>query len=373
VRVIVNGRVGFATSTDLSRITDVCERALKLAKISEERLDEFPSGKYRHIEGIYDKRFEDVDSLWLVNEVERLMNAAMEVGDVNPAHGAIEVSIGTTKIVNSAGIDFESKATACNAHLEVVVADSSAYEIDQSRMLNLNLEFVGRRAAELALEGVKAGKIERACYDAVLSPIAVNQLLYFAFYPAFSAENVVKGRSVLAGKIGHSFGEFTLVDDGSLPYGLMSSPFDDEGVETKQTVVFDRGVLKSYISDFRHAKIMNAEPTGNGFRDEITSYPSTSPSNVVLDFSEKSNNIEEDALLIHSFIGSHTSNPISGDFSLESMNAFLFKKEREPVHAMIYGNIYELLKKIEVFGKDVRQIDNTITPSIRFSDVDVSG
>jgi PmbA protein len=376
VRVIVGNRVGFATSTDPSRIVEVCEKALKLARVSEEKLDEFPFSKYRQVEGIYDKRFDDVDSIWLEDAVGRMINAAMELSeDVNPAQGAVEVSKSVTRILNSSGADVESEATACSAYMEAVVGDSSAYEMDQSRMLDLNLEFVGRRAAELAVEGVRAEKIEKNTYDVVLSPLATSQLLYFALYPAFSAENVVKGRSMLAGKIGQEFGEFTLIDDGSIPYGLMSSPFDDEGVETKRTVIFDEGVLKAYISDFRHSKILGIEPTGNGFRDEASSYPSTSPTNVILDFREKSGNIEENALVVHAFIGAHTSNPVSGDFSLECMNAFLYANgDRKPIKsAMIYGNVYDLLKRIEVFGKDVRQVDCTVTPSIRFKDIVVSG
>ncbi len=375
VRVIVDGRVGFATSTDPARIIEVCEKALKLAKISEEKLDDFPFSKCTQVEGIYDRRFDNVDSLWLEDAAGRMINAAMELKNVNPAQGAIEVSKSVTRILNSSGTDVENEATACSAYLEVVIEDSSAYEMDQSRMLNLNLEFVGRHAAELAVEGVKAEKIEKGSYDVVLSPIAISQLLYFALYPAFSAENVVKGRSMLAGKIGHEFGEFTLIDDGRMPYGLMSSPFDDEGVETKRTVIFDDGVLKAYVSDFRHAKILGVEPTGNGFREEISSYPTTSPTNVILDFRDKSSNIEENALVVHSLIGAHTSNPVSGDFSLECMNAFLFTNgDRKPIKsAMIYGNVYDLLKRIEVFGKDVRQIDGTVTPSVRFRDVVVSG
>jgi PmbA protein len=346
---------------------------VRLARISEEMLNEFPCGKQRHVKGIYDKKFDETNSLWLVDAVERMISAAREIRGANPAHGVVEVSKTVTRIINSSGTQLESEVTAYSAYLEAVIEDSSAYEMDQSRMLDLDLEFVGRHAAELALEGVKAGKIEKGCYDVVLSPIAVNQLFFFTLYPAFSAENIVKGRSMLTNKIGESFGEFTLVDNALLPYGLMSTPFDDEGIEAKKTVVFEKGILKSYITDFRHARALNMKPTGNGFREEFSSYPSTSPSNIVLDFNEKSSNIEEDALLIHSFIGSHTSNPISGDFSLECINSFLFKKDRKPIKsAMIYGNIYDLLNKIEVFGKDVRQIDNTVTPSIRIGKAAIS-
>ncbi len=302
-----------------------------------------------------------------------MINSAREVGNVNPAQGYVEASIDEIKLINSCGADLEEKLTFCEAFLECVIEDSSAFEFDQSRTSKLDLEFVGRRSAELALESLKAEKIEKGRYDIVLSPIAIHELLSNALYPAFFAENVAKGRSPLT-ELGRQYiGEITIVDDGAIPYGLMSFSFDDEGVNPKETIVFEGGVLKSYITDFRHALEIGIEPTGNGLRGEDL-YPVTSPTNVVLEFDDVSDDIEDGAIVVHALIGAHTSNPVSGDFSLECMNAFFVKNgDRKAVKsAMIYGNVYELLRNVEVFGKDVRQIENTITPSVRFNDVVVS-
>jgi len=370
IRAIVDGKVGFATSSRPS--VDVCVRAIKVARISEEKLRDFPSGNAVNVEGIYDSRVEKIDSSWLMDSAESLI-ANARVGNVNPAQGYIEATVEEVRIINSNGIDLRERLTSCEAFLECVVEDSSAFEFDQSRTVKIDLEFVGKRAAELAIESLKAEKIDGGAYDVVLSPIAVHELLSHALYPAMLSENVLKGRSPLT-ELGRNYlGDLTIIDDGAVPYGLSSFSFDDEGVEPKETVVFEEGTLKSYITDFRHAIEMGIEPTGNGLRGEDL-YPVTSPSNVILDFKESSKDIENDALVVHALVGAHTSNPVSGDFSLECMNAFLVKKgERVAVKsAMIYGNVYELLKNIVAFGKDVRQIENTITPSIRFGNVVVS-
>ncbi len=231
VRVIVNGTVGFATSSNLS--IDVCERAIKIAKISEEKLKELPEGKKAEVEGIYDAKVEKIDSDWLLESAEALINSAREVGNVNPAQGYVEASVDEIRLINSCGADLEEKLTFCEAFLECVIEDSSAFEFDQSRTSKLDLEFVGRRSAELALESLKAEKIEKGRYDIVLSPIAIHELLSNALYPAFFAENVAKGRSPLT-ELGRQYiGEITIVDDGAIPYGLMSFSFDDEGVNPK--------------------------------------------------------------------------------------------------------------------------------------------
>lgn len=58
VRVIENGRVGFVTSNSFSK--DLIEKARKIAKVSDERLERFPDGEYVKVEGIYDKSIENL-------------------------------------------------------------------------------------------------------------------------------------------------------------------------------------------------------------------------------------------------------------------------------------------------------------------------
>ncbi len=46
----------------------------------------------------------------------------------------------------------------------------------------------------------------------------------------------------------------TVVDDGTIPGGFGTSPFDGEGVPTRRTVVIENGVLKSYLLNTYTAK-----------------------------------------------------------------------------------------------------------------------
>ncbi len=369
LRVIVDGRVGFATSSHLN--LDVCRYAIRIAKNSEERLKYFPSGDYGSVEGIYDARIENATSEFLLKSAEDMINSAKDVKEVNPSNGYISLSCSRTRILNSQGVDLEYKETSCSAFLETVYRNSSGFEICESRTIDVDFGGIGRRAAELAVESVDTKGIESGIYDVVLSPIAVHQILSHTLYPSVCAENVLKRRSQLV-EIGRKYiGEVTIIDDGTIPYALCSVPFDDEGIRTRKTVIFREGVLNSYITDFRNSFEIGIEPTGNGIRGNDM-YPRTSPTNVILEFKDSDKDILENCLYVHAFIGAHTSNPVSGDFSLECMNAFLFKKgEKIPVKAMIYGNVYELLRNVEVFGRDVRQIENTISPSIRFKGIRV--
>jgi PmbA protein len=367
IRVIVNGKVGFASG----RISEsLVEAAIKVARISEERMGEFPSERVRnYADGIFDSYLKTPSASHVREALTLIINSCLETG-ANPAFGAVELAWVERSVLNSSGIHVSEEETYSSGFIEAVYRESSAYEMDETRYFDTtDFEFIGRRAGELAKMADERVKPDSGSYELVLSPIATQQLLNFSLYPAFRADNVARKRSILAGKIGEEiFGELTVYDDGKLSYGLNTVSFDDEGVETQTTALVDEGVLESYITDFRFAAELGVEVTGNGFREEITEYPQPSPTNVVLIHPEVGE-WSESCLYVHSLIGAHTSNPVSGDFSVEINVGFIDGKGVRG--GMIYGNVYELLREIEYIAEDIRQIENTITGSVCFGKVKI--
>jgi predicted Zn-dependent protease len=53
----------------------------------------------------------------------------------------------------------------------------------------------------------------------------------------------------LVGQLGQTVArsDVTVVDDALMPAGLGSSPFDDEGVPTRETRIIEDGVLRNYL------------------------------------------------------------------------------------------------------------------------------
>lgn len=355
-RVILNGRVGFASASTKDEALSLAE---KIAKVSEDELDDFPCEKSARVKGIYDKRVEKVDPQFILEEFERMKSAADKA---NIAAAKIEHAVEEVRITNSFGLESYEKSTLSSFIVEAVFQEGSAYEVCESRSIELDIEGAVKRAERLAVDSARAVKIDSGFYDVVLQPIAVHQLFSNTLYPSLSAENVEKGRSAI--KLGDEFGKITIVDDPTVEGGLMSCGFDDEGVSARKTVLIDNGAVKSYYTDWKHSKKYGI--TGNGFRLEESSIPSPMVSNVVIETEECDN---DDCLAIHSLIGSHTANPVSGEFSLECNNAYF--KGKAVKGAMIYGNVFDLLKKIEGSLEEVRQVENTITRSLKFEGVRV--
>ena len=356
-RVILKGRVGFASAPTREKAMEMAE---KIARVSEDEMFDFPIGEFTRVHGIYDRRTEEIDSEFLKEEYEIVISSASKakISSASISHEVQEV-----RITNSFGLNCEERSSLSSLIVETVYDGGSAYEILESRDVELDIEKAVKTAEELAIQSSKAERIESGVYDVILDPIAVHQLFFYSLYPSFSAENVEKGRSKV--KIGDSLGNITLIDDPTVEGGLMSCSFDDEGVDTRRTVLVENGIVKRYYTDWKYSKKYGV--TGNGFRMEENSFPSPLPSNIVVKADET--DADERSMRIHSLIGAHTANPISGDFSLECMNATLGEK---PVRgSMIYGNIFEVLQSLEGELGERRQVENTITRSLKFKNLRV--
>ena len=84
-----------------------------------------------------------------------------------------------------------------------------------------------------------------------------------------------KGTSAFSGRIGERVGApgVTVVDDGSISGRRGSLSIDDEGTPTGETVLIEDGILKGYMQDRLNARLMGAEPTGNGRRQDYAHAP----------------------------------------------------------------------------------------------------
>jgi len=265
----------------------------------------------------------------------------------------------------------EETGTVCSCYLNAAAKGaraSTGMEYMSSRNLDLDFGAIGETASRRAHESRDAEKIGSLETSIVLRPNAVAELLESAFVPALSADNVQRGRSYLGDKLDKKvFSIFDVIDHGTKPRGLNTSKFDSEGVASQKTALIEDGVLKGFLYDTYSANKAGIGSTGNAQRGSYSSLPYIDATNLLL---TGPGGIEGD-FVVNGLIGAHTSNPVSGDFSIETRNAFY--KSKPVKKAMISGNIYELLGDINGFGEDVKQVGGVVTPSIEFSNVKIVG
>ncbi len=378
IRAIVNRGIGFSSSSSQNDLLSAGRMAVSLAKIDDSKNGVgFPvPSKYPDVKGIYDRKIEEITPEDL-HEYGREILLTCEEEGVELLYCEVVSEIQDVKLINSNGLVAEERGTVIGVLVEVKYGDATAYEFESSRKKDIEFSTITGKSAEIARESSGGGEIDGEINDVILSPHAVNSLFSNVLYPAFSGEAVIKGRSPLSDKLSEEISPgLTLTDDGTYERGLFSSSFDDEGTPEQKTPIIKNGILENFLYDFTYGMKAKTESSGNSFRENYSSQPYIKPTNVIVEHEDCTRDVFYDkAIYVHTFIGAHTANAVSGDFSLEGRNAFIIRNgERRPVKSvMLYGNIYEILKRIECSDKNIRQSKNTVTGNLRAGGFRISG
>lgn len=393
IRVSLQCRIGFAYTNRLKmeELERLVDRGLKLARASEplEGWKGFPRLKpYGKASEIFDGEVAEAEVGKAVEMASEMLREALSLDKrVKASDGGVSLIHEVRAVANSQGVEAIEEGTWVRCSLETLGKEGlkttpACFEFDYSRRLNVNPARVGREAGRLALSALGAEKVEGGWFPVVLGQPALLSLLSYTLMPALKADNVQRGKSPLAGRVGEKiFSELlTLEDDGRLPGGLRSSSFDDEGVPSRKTMLVEGGVLKGFLYDHYWASRVNVESTGNGFRASHASTPTIEPSNITVKPSSKS---VEDLLseveygfYVPYLQGAHSSNPESGEFSVVAAPAWLIKGGHltQPVRSiMLAGTIYELLGKVCCLASNARAIGFLVAPWMAVEKVRVVG
>jgi PmbA protein len=154
--------------------------------------------------------------------------------------------------------------------------------------------------------------------------------------------------------------------------GLGTAPFDGEGVPTRRTAVFERGVLRSFLYDTYYARKLGAATTGNSTGGGV------GPSNFYLEPGTKSlaELIAATPLgvLVMDTIGFATEHA-SGTYSRGARGFFVEGGELAyPIDEFtIAGQYTEMLAGIDAVANDLRFDAPVVSPSFRIAEMTVSG
>jgi PmbA protein len=383
IRVIMDKKLGFAYCTEEKNAEDAINRALSLSKLRKESGFTLPEpGKIQKIENTYDKRIEQYPAEDALEGAVGMVQSGQDVDpDIIVTRGGLSYGAENFVVVNSKGLEVEDFGTEIHASMSMVLKRnglSTGFEDFSSRILEIDFNEVGRKCAELTLKGQSAQKIDNKEMTCVLTPYALANLLEFITAPALYGEAAHKNESVYSGKKGEEVvsKELSIIDDGSIAGGLNSAVVDDEGVPSKRTELVKSGILSGFLHSQGSSIEFHEENTANAMRAErfassrnYKSPPGVKARNLVIQGETKNLDtlISEvaEGVLVYEILGAHTSNPASGDFSVES--SILFKIENGEVtypvkSAMLSGNFPECLKRVEGIGDDHRFLSGGLTP-----------
>lgn len=297
----------------------------------------------------------------------------------------IESEVVTVTIENSKGLNIsrisKDAAVGCLAVIKKDNDVKQGYYMDHvTKLANINYDKLYKKAIERPLTSIGAKSIPSGSYPVVFENTTACSLIS-CFTSMFCGDVVVKKLSLLENKLGQKiFGDnITIIDNPLFKDSFSRYTFDDEGVATKEKTIVENGVLKSYLTDLKSAKMLNTEPTGNGFKNTNGGI-SVSPCNFYLknddiSFSEMISDIEN-GVFITSLMGQHAGvNTVSGAFNLQAAGYKIENgKITKPVTLIIVsGNIIDLLNNVSKIANDFEIAGKVGTGSILVSSLSVSG
>jgi PmbA protein len=394
MRVFFGQRAASTYSSDFSRagLDRMVKSALELARItSEDPFGGIPeASQLGALTGDLDLYDEDVYSLPGADRIEYARRAEKAALDFDPRiknseGGSFDAATGHKVLANSHGFMGEYRRSYCSvAAVPIAQTDDGAMQRDYWYSVARTLkkldspEKVGRIAAERTLRRLNARKVKTALVPVVLDPMVATSMLEHMF-EGVNGDSVYRGASFLAGKLGQKIAgdNVTIIDDGTIPGGFGTSPFDGEGIPTRRTLVVENGVLKSYLLNTYTAKKLGLSTTGNASRG-LAGTPGIGPGNYFLQPGAKTpkeliGGIKE-GLYVTEFLG-HGANLVTGDYSRGASGLWISGGEfAYPVEEItVAGNLKEMFFNISDIASDLEFRGAVASPTIRIDGLTVGG
>jgi PmbA protein len=371
LRTLREHRVGFSYTSDADNAS--------LDSLVDEALE---NGRYNHPDEANvlpeTKPFEPLPGLFSpalsLVDPQRKIDFALEMErqaiSIDPRVRRVSEAVysdgsGQVEIYNSRGLEVEYQRSVAYGVLETIAEQDSemqsGFAFTHGRDMDaLDLAEVAREAVENAAGLLGATRVPTARVPVVLHPHAAAMILGI-LSSSFSADAVLKGRSLLAGRVGQSVASdlVTITDDARLPDGLASRPFDGEGVPAQRNELIKAGVLRGYLHNTYTAHRSGAQSTASAVRS-YKSVPEVGVTNLVL----TPGGISREALIgrvsnglhVSQLHGLNTVNPISGEFSLGLTGHWIEQgRLTRPVRELtVAGNVIDLLKRVVAIADDLR-------------------
>ncbi|MBK6800120.1 TldD/PmbA family protein [Novosphingobium sp.] len=238
-------------------------------------------------------------------------------------------------------------------------------------------EEIGKLAGTRAVARLNPGRLKSGTMPVVFDP-RVGGSLVGHFAGAISGSAIARRSSFLLDKEGEQIfaSGIQIIDDPLRPRGLISRPFDGEGLPTAARHLVKDGRITGWLMDSAAARQLGRAPTGHAVRGHGGA-PGVSPSNMHLAASSLSvaeliADIDE-GVLVTELIG-HGVNGVTGDYSRGASGFRIVKGEiTGPVAEFtIAGNLIDMFAHLSV-ASDLEWHRSVNVPTIRVDGMTVAG
>lgn len=384
LRVIMNGRIGFSSTTDFRKPEKLVANAIESAKFGQCATFEFPSKNNFPKIAVFDQGVVDYPIHKCVDIGKEAIEKALSVNSRYECSVGIGKGHGMRRLMNSKGLDISVASTSFGIGIDILQIKEQSFlsisEGEGAKHLETNLN----KHVDKVLGGLKLAekelKLKTGSYPVVVTAKAMGNLLA-TFEMGCNGKLVQKGVSPLTNKLGEKIIDerITMYDDATIDLADSSYPWDGEGVPARRTPLFEKGVLKNYLFDLQTAGMLKTQSTGNGSRG-FSSQPSPGNSNVTVgcgDMSYESmiKNVKY-GVLVDQVLGGGQSNILAGEFSVNIDLGYLIENGEivgRVKDCMIAGNVFDVFNDIVAIGNTAEWHGSLKVPPFYFRTMNIAG
>jgi PmbA protein len=362
LKVVMDGKVGVSSTTDLGDIEGVVERALEAAQFGSEAHFEIPEPHNLKPVDIFDTALLSLEKTEMIHMGQQMMDMIKAYNPEILARAQVNREVSTIKYANSKGATYSADHTdfyiGAGGDLirgtDVLFAGKGYGQ----KKREVDTEEIASKAIELFRKAEKNVPLKSGDMPIIFMPEGL-MLLLLSIKLATDGKNVLLGASPLRDKLGEKIADslLTIVDDPFVKFGPGTSAFDDEGTPRQVTPIIENGILRNFIYDRDTAGRAGSKPTGHGSNRNWTNLMVNSGKTP---YAEMIKSIEH-GLLVNDFLGLGQGNPINGEFSV---NVFLgYKIENGKLtgrikDVMLAGNAFTALDSITAISREREWVVN---------------
>jgi len=390
LRVIKDGHIGTAYSeaVDVDALKSLVGQALNNASFVKVESHENILPNSNHLktddELLCPQEQISIDQkIQLALAIENRLGAKDKVKNV-PFNGVQDI-FSQRHIFSSAGLNALTRSRMCAAYAYALVEDGEKNAMQGASQVSrlfseLNPSLVIDKTYEKCIGLLDGKPIPSKHYD-VIFDTECQVSVFRVFAMMFSGKTAKDGINPMRDKIGSVIADsrLTIYDHPLNIDGFGYHLFDAEGTATEKSKLVIDGCLQTLIHNSATASYFNINTTGHASRGPKSTLGVNLHQVEIASGSDDLSTLHTGEYLeVTDLAGLHSgANAISGNFSFGASGYLCQGGERiQAVRGItVAGNFYEMLNKISTIGNQQHWDEgrSALMPSIRFSDVAISG
>lgn len=370
IRVLNNGAWGFAYTTDISKIEEITETALKLSNSLKGDVTLSESDIIKdNVEVDVKIPFKDI-SIEEKSEIMKEANDAATIDKVNSTTVSYVDSEVKELFMNSEGSEIQVKTSRLRMALNASATNGEIIQFGHGSLggvkgyeiiKDADIEEFGRKIGEKAVRLLDAKPAPSGQFPVVADSELTGVLIHEALGHATEGDLILQNDSILKDKLGEQIASdiVNIFDDASRKDGFGYFPYDVEGIKTKPNQLVKDGKLISLLNSRETSSKLGMSSSGNA-RSLIADQPIVRMSNTYL----QPGDMEVDELFEDIDHGMYLKGSRGGQvdtgkgiFQFNAAEGYLIENGEitTPLRDVsLSGNILETLKNIDAIGNDFK-------------------